>query len=109
MTNDCDQEAKALHNTLDFIGLRAQATTVGLLQLCSELVKAGILDDAALQRIKDAIRVEISLSHRKGHNREEFNETLRQRLDSIFPRGETAERTERVGSLEDMQSALDRG
>ena len=106
--DSAEREARELHNSLEFIGLRAQATTVGLLQLCAELVKAGILDDAAVQRIKDAIRVELNLSHRKGHYREEFDTTLRQRLDAIFPHCHDAHRAQPVGTHEDMQSALDR-
>ena len=98
-------EARALHDTLEFIGLRAQATTVGMLQLCTELVRAGILDDSAVQRIKDAIRREIVVSHPRARDRNEFEEMLRQRLDAIFPHGANAERLP-VGSFRDMQSAL---
>lgn len=98
--------ARELHESLEFIGLRAQATTVGLLQLCAELVKAGVLEDAAMGRIKEAIHSDIVLSHPRVHNREEFETTLRQRLDAIFPHGEEAERTTRVGPIADMQSSV---
>ena len=108
MISESEKQARELHHTLEFIGLRTQATTVGLLQLCAELVRAGVLDGAAMERIKDAIRLEISVSHGRGHNREEFDETLRRRLDAIFPRGDSAERDAPVGTVEDMQSALDR-
>jgi hypothetical protein len=101
------EQARELHNTLEFIGLRAQATTVGLLQLCTELVRAGVLDGAAIQRIKDAIRMELTLTHSRGHYRGEFEETLRQRLDAIFPSGEDARRQAPVGDLHDLQTALD--
>lgn len=101
-------EARELHETLEFIGLRAQATTVGLLQLCAELVTAGVLDNGAIQRIKDAICLEIVVSHPRARDRAEFERTLRQRLDAIFPHGENAERVSPVGSLQDMQSALNK-
>ena len=107
MDDDRTVEARELHQTLEFIGLRAQATTVGLLQLCAELVKARVLDDAAVQRIKDAIHREITVSHSRGHFREEFEEVLRQRLDAIFPHTGDAESRSAVGSAADLEAALD--
>ncbi|HVJ03781.1 MAG TPA: hypothetical protein VM662_16505 [Sphingomonas sp.] len=98
--------ARELHNTLEFIGIRAHATMVGLLQLSAELVRAGVLDDAAVQRIKDAIYSEVSLAHSRGHYRAEFEETLRRRLDAIFPKA-GGERATRVGDVDDLRAALD--
>jgi hypothetical protein len=97
--------ARELHRTIDFIGLRAHATTVGLIQLCEELLKVGILDKAALERIKDAIRMELTLSQARISNQTVFDETLRRRLDAIFPHcGEAADP---VGSIEALEEALD--
>ena len=107
MTDDHTVRARELHQTLEFIGLRAQATTVGLIQLCAELVRARILDDDAIQRIKDSILRELTVSRPRGQNRGEFEEMLRQRLNAIFPRAEDAEDRDRVGSLADLQTALD--
>ena len=45
-----------------------------------------MLDDAAIQRIKDSSHLELSVSHGRGRNNAEFEETLRQRLDAIFER-----------------------
>lgn len=101
------EQARELHRTLEFIGLRAHATTVGLLQLSAELVKAGVLDDEAIQRIKHAIHRDIIVSSPRSYNRAEFEETLRQRLDAIFPCDGNTERRIHVGSLEDMETALD--
>jgi len=106
MEYDRTEQARELHRTLEFIGLRAHATTVGLLQLSAELVRAGILDDGAIQRIKNAIHQEITVSSPRSYNRAEFEETLRQRLDAIFPRDGNAERRIHVGSLEEMETAL---
>ena len=99
------EQARELHNTLEFIGLRAQATSVGLVQLCAELVRAGVLEDAAVERIKEAIRMELTLSNSRGHYRAEFQQTLKQRLDAIFPCGKNAERGP-VGDVHDLQAAL---
>jgi len=106
MGHDRTEEALELHHTLEFIGLRAHATTVGLLQLSAELVKAGVLNDDAIQNIKDAIHKEITVSRPRSYDRAEFSETLRQRLDAIFPRDGNAERSTNVGTLEDMEHAL---
>lgn len=100
-------EARELHRTLEFIGLRAQATTVGLIQVCTELVRAGLIDDAAIQRIKDAIHRELSVVHARGRNQAEFDETLRSRLDAIFPKASAPGQRARVGTVAEMQTALD--
>ena len=100
-------EARELHRTLEFIGLRAQATTVGLIQVCTELVRAGVLDDDAIQRIKDSIHRELSVSHGRGRNQAEFEETLKHRLDAIFPKASAMGQNARVGSVAEMQTALD--
>lgn len=100
-------EARELHRTLDFIGLRAHATTVGLIQLCEELMTVGILDGAALQRIKDAIHREISVTHSRMSDHDEFDVTLRKRLDAIFPQVVDGDAKANVGSLDDLAQALE--
>jgi hypothetical protein len=107
MDQDQGVQARELHRTLDFIGLRAQATMVGLIQLCAELVKVSALDDDAIGRIKDAIHREITVSNTRGYNRPEFDDTLRQRLDAIFPQPGNAGARDKVGTLEEMETALD--
>lgn len=107
MEHDRTEQARELHSTLEFIGLRAQATTVGLLQLCAELVNANVLDDAAIARIKNAIFREIAVNNSRGYNRAEFERTLRERLDAIFPRAADAQTRARVGTTEEMRAALD--
>jgi len=106
---DHDQSHRALelHRTLEFIGLRAQATTVGLLQLCAELVHAGVLGDEAIERIKGAIFQEITVSHPRGYNRDEFEQTLKQRLDAIFPQAQDTSSRSRVGTVAEMETSLD--
>jgi hypothetical protein len=107
MDHDQTEQARELHRTLEFIGLRAQATTVGLLQLCAELVRAGVLHDDAIERIKQSVFREIAVNQPRGYNRAEFELTLRQRLDSIFPRGMEAGSRAPVGTVEDMQSSFE--
>ena len=102
-------EARELHRTLDFIGLRAHAATVGLIQLCEELLTVGLLDAAALQRIKDAIHMEISVTRSRMSDHDGFDDTLRTRLDAIFPQVVKGETKTKVGSLDDLAEALDGG
>ena len=106
MDHDQTERARELHQTLEFIGLRAQATTVGLLQLCAELVHAEVLGDEAIGRIKDAIFQEIAVTHPRGYNRAEFERTLRQRLDSIFPQVADAHPRTPVGTAAELASSL---
>jgi hypothetical protein len=100
------QQARHLHEDLDFIGLRAQATAVGLLQLSAELVKAGVLGKDAIQRVKDAILQDLCVSNPRAHQRGEFEHTLRKRLDAIFPKCEAPQETPAVGGIDTMKSAL---
>ncbi|MFI4965978.1 MAG: hypothetical protein ACHP9T_11500 [Caulobacterales bacterium] len=79
-----ERDELRLHETIGFVGLRAQATAVGLLQLSAELVRAGVLDDAAVTRIKDAIAKDISLSRPRSAPREDYERSLRERLDGLF-------------------------
>ena len=107
MDKDPTVEARELHRTLEYIGLRAQATTVGLIQLCAELVKVRVLDDEAVQRIKDAIHRELTVSRGSRRDHEEFQTMLRQRLDAIFPKAGEDESRDSVGSVGEMESALE--
>lgn len=77
-------EDKKLHDLIDLVGMRAQATTVGLVQLSIELRRAGVLEQAAVDRIKDAIAQEICLTRPKAIPHEHFRENLRTRLDRLF-------------------------
>lgn len=100
-------DTRQLHATLDYIGLRAHATTAGLLQLCSELVRAGAIDIAAVERIKTAIHSEIMVTQGRRHDREEFSTVLRDRLDAIFPQGQEGDRGASIGDINQMKTALD--
>ena len=78
-----DEERK-LHEGIGFLGIRAQATMVGFVKLADELVRAGVIDQAALDRIKDAIVKELSLTRPPASPREDFERNTRRRLDALF-------------------------
>lgn len=78
-------EARKLHDTLGLIGLRAHATAVGFVQLCAELLKAGVIDDPAVSRIKDAIAKDIIVTRTATRGQEDFEASLRRRLDALLP------------------------
>jgi hypothetical protein len=77
-------EDEHVHEIISFVGLRAQATAVGLLNLTGELVRAGVLDRGAVDRIKEAIARDIALTRPRSVSREEYERTVRERLDGLF-------------------------
>lgn len=82
-----EREEKRLHDAVSMTGLRAQATAVGLLQLTAELRRAGVLDEAAVARIKDAIAKDLTLATPNHTPKEEYEGGIRRRLDDLFSRG----------------------
>ncbi len=81
-----NRAGKQLHDTLGFVGLRAQATAVGLLQLSAELVRAGVLDNDAVTRIKQAIFDDLALTRPISQAKTEYEAALQRRLDQLFTR-----------------------
>ncbi len=77
-------EGKKLHEEIGFVGLRAQATAVGLLQLTIELRRVGVLDQVAVERVKDAIADDLALSPPYRVTREQHRQTVKGRLDRLF-------------------------
>ncbi|MEG3165438.1 hypothetical protein U1701_12620 [Sphingomonas sp. PB2P19] len=108
MTNwDDKADARKLHDTLGLVGLRAHATAVGFVQLCAELLKAGVIDDPAVARIKDAIAKDIIVTRTTTRAQEDFEASLRRRLDSLLPTSATASAHESaVGTPDEMRSDL---
>jgi hypothetical protein len=88
-----ERAEKRLHDQIDLLGLRAQATSVGYLTLTRELVRAGVLTEEALDRIKEAIVKELCLSRPPAASAEEFARTVRLRLDSLFAGEDAVGRT----------------
>lgn len=79
-----EREEQRLHDSVSLVGLRAHATAVGFLTLTTELVRAGVLEEAAVDRIKDAIVKELSLSRSRAASKDEFERNTRARLDGLF-------------------------
>jgi hypothetical protein len=79
-----DRDERRVHDDIGLVGLRAQATAVGLLQLCSELARAGLLDDGALARIKSAIAKDLALSRPHSMSAVDFESWVHARLDGLF-------------------------
>lgn len=77
-------EDKKLHHEVGYVGLRAQATAVGLLQLCIELRAAGVLSEDSVSRIKETIAREIAFSGPRSIPRDEYGRDVRNRLDRLF-------------------------
>lgn len=79
-----DKAQKRLHDELTHVGLRAQATAVGLIQLCLELRRANVIDQPGIERIKAAISEEITMSAPRTFPRESYRREVRARLDRLF-------------------------
>lgn len=77
-------ECQRMHITLDAVGMRSQGTAVGLLQLCKELLDAGVLGNDAVIRIREAIVADISLNCPRSVRREVYQDMVRQRLNGII-------------------------
>lgn len=78
------EERKKLHYDLSNVGLRAQATAVGMVQLCIELHRSNVLDELATERIKNAIADEVSLNAPPSIGLEEYRQDIKGRLDRLF-------------------------
>ena len=78
------ENEKKLHHELAFVGLRAQATAVGLLQLTIELQRAQVLDADAVGRIKLAICNEIALHAPRSISPDIYRKDIEARLNRLF-------------------------
>lgn len=79
-----NEKQKKLHFDLTNVGLRAQATAVGLVQLCIELQRANVLNEDALERIKDAIADQVSVIGTRRMATQAYRDDIRSRLDRLF-------------------------
>jgi hypothetical protein len=93
------REGKKLHDAIGFVGLRAHATAVGLIQLTTELADAGVLDQDAVGRIKTKIAQDLALSMPPHANREDFEAQTAQRLDKLFSGEEKLEPLETTPTM----------
>jgi hypothetical protein len=79
-----EQDHRGVHLALEFLGIRAQATAMGLVQLCLELRRAGVIDEAAVDRVKQAIAEEIVEHAPRTVVKNQYLTDIRGRLDRIF-------------------------
>jgi hypothetical protein len=79
-----NENQKRLHFDLTNVGLRAQATAVGLVQL----QRANVLEEAAVERIKLAIADEVSLSAPRSVSAQTYRSDIKARLDRLFAGGQ---------------------
>lgn len=93
------REGKKLHDAIGFVGLRAHATAVGLIQLTAELVNAGVLDNMALERVKNSIAQDLALNRPPHAAKAAFEAETRQRLDRLFAGEEKLEPLETTSEL----------
>lgn len=77
-------ETRKLRESIDLLGVRAQATAVGMFQTAIELRRAGVLNEAAIGRIKDAILGDIMLAKPPSADPADYERSLRKRLDALF-------------------------
>lgn len=77
-------DTRKLRESIDIVGIRMQATAVGMIQTAIELRRAGVLDEAAIDRIKDAMLGDIMLSKPPSADPVEYRCSLRKRLDALF-------------------------
>ena len=88
-----EAERTRMHQSIGLLGLRAQATAAGLVQLCHELRARGLLDDETIERIKGAIVDELVNNAPRSMTKSAFRSIVQTRLDRVF------EGVERVGPL----------
>lgn len=93
---------------LAFVGLRAQGTATGLIQLCAELRCAGVLGDDAIERIKQAIVDDLIVSSSSLRRSDEIERAMKRRLDDVFARriASGAGRQEVVGTADRLGESL---
>lgn len=99
-------DEQRLHDAVGFVGLRAQATAVGLLQLSLELRRAGVIDEDAISRIKEAIAKDISLSCPRSTPKFEFLGNIRRRLDRLFAGEGVVGNASTLGNAEPCPASL---
>lgn len=77
-------DPKHKHYELRNVGLRAQATAAGFVQLCKELHTKGLLDEDAVERIKESIADELEIDAPRSMTIPQYRRDVRERLNRIF-------------------------
>ena len=90
------EKQKQLHHDVTNVGLRAQATAVGLIQLCIELRKSNALSEEGLGNVKKAIADELLIGPSRRYCSRAQRVEIETRIDRIFA-GE-----QKVGPAEEL-------
>jgi hypothetical protein len=78
-------DRERIHANLEAIGIRASGAAVGLFQLLKELLDAGVLDRAAIDRIKEAVITDLAASRPRSQTLAEYQARVRERMDTLVP------------------------
>jgi len=83
------KECHRTHLSLDVIGMGASGSAVGLFQLCKELLDAGVLERPAIERIREVIVADVTITCPRTVERDDYERMVRERLDVILalPKG----------------------
>jgi hypothetical protein len=92
------EKQKRLHYDVTNVGLRAQATAVGFIQLCVELQRVNVIDDRAIRRIKDAIVDELIVTAPRQVASSTYRQDVLARLDRLFAGEEEVGTADALGS-----------
>lgn len=90
------EKQKQLHHDVTNVGLRAQVTAVGLIQLCIELRKTNALSEEGLSNVKKAIADELLIGQNRRYCSRDQRCDVEARIDRIFA-GE-----QKVGPAEEL-------
>lgn len=85
-------DAERRHTDIYLAGFRARAAAVGLTQLIVELRQSGALGDDAVDRIRDAVADELTVSRPIGMPADQFRHDIQSRLDRLLHRDQMPER-----------------
>jgi hypothetical protein len=78
-------ERDRIHADLEAVGIRASGTAIGLFQLLKELLKAGVLDRCAIERIKESIIADLAATRPRSLTRDAYERRVRERMDNLLP------------------------
>ena len=73
-----------MHQSIRFLPMGPQATGAGLIQLCAELHRSGLLNDDAIERIKNAIIHELTDRAPRSVTKLAFRSDIHDRLDKVL-------------------------
>ena len=73
-----------MHHSMKFLPMGSQSAAAGLIQLCAELHRSGLLTDDAMERIKSAIVDELTDRAPRSMTKNAFRSDTHDRLDKVL-------------------------